>query len=258
MAAEGPHGLRAHLGITATLALVMSVTSIGTGGYIITRHDREDARYLELGARYPAVCRVGIRIGDGTLVGDRWILTAAHVATALVRRSPKPMVHCGDRAYAVEGIVTHPDWTEMGPHDIGLIRLSEPVNGIAPLGLYSGSDERGQTAVLVGHGRTGTGNSRDRRDDDKRRGATNRIDDTGPWMIMFTFDAPPAGTDLEGIPGAGDSGGPALIVRSDGQPLVAGVSVAGEPGTNGPGTYGARDHFTRVSTHVAWLRKAMN
>jgi hypothetical protein len=122
--------------------------------------------------------------------------------------------------------------------------------------LYDGRDERGKIAVLVGHGMAGVGNSTDRADDGRRRAATNRVEQADPLMLVFTFDAPPAGTDLEGIPGRGDSGGPALI-DVNGQTCIAGVSSAGGPGANGPGTYGARDYFVRVSSHVAWIRKVM-
>jgi hypothetical protein len=42
-----------------------------------------------------------------------------------------------------------------------------------------------------------------------------------------------------------------------GRPQVAGVSSAGFDGRNGPGTYGAVDHFTRVSEHFGWIRAVM-
>ena len=57
---------------------------------------------------------------------------------------------------------------------------------------------------------------------------------------------------MEGTAGPGDSGGPAFI-ELDGVPLVAGVSSLGEPGDNGPGTYGAREHYVRVSSHTEWI-----
>ncbi|HUQ46806.1 MAG TPA: trypsin-like serine protease [Gemmatimonadaceae bacterium] len=67
---------------------------------------------------------------------------------------------------------------------------------------------------------------------------------------------PPSGTDLEGAPGRGDSGGPALITIA-GKAYVAGVSSAGYDGVDGPGSYGAVDVFTRVSTHAAWIDSVM-
>ncbi len=223
---------------------------------IIIRHDRPDQRYLDLGARFPAVGRVGRRMGDGTLIGDRWVVTAGHVANGLMRRSDDHSVWFGERSYKVAKAYISPKWEEFGEHDIAVLELEEPVTGIKPLGLYRAFDERHRVATLVGHGRTGVGNSRERREDDQKRGATNRVEEATASQLVFRFDAPPSGTDLEGIPGAGDSGGPALIMVH-GVARVAGVSSAGQPGTDGPGSYGALDYFTRVSTHAAWLDKVV-
>ncbi|MBK9315984.1 MAG: trypsin-like serine protease [Acidobacteria bacterium] len=237
------------------LALLMAIPPVNSA--IVIRHDRADERYLKLGARYPAVGRVGRRMGDGTLIGDRWVLTAAHVARGLMRRSPEPSVFFGDSVYRVGHAYIHPDWVDMGPHDIAVLELTETVKDIEPLALYTRKDEQGRVAVMVGHGRTGTGDNRDRRDDDKKRGATNRIEEVNDHHIVFRFDAPPNGTDLEGIPSGGDSGGPALL-EVDGVALVAGVSSAGRPGPGGPGTYGALDYFTRASTHADWVRRVLD
>ena len=57
---------------------------------------------------------------------------------------------------------------------------------------------------------------------------------------------------MEGTAGPGDSGGPALI-EVDGVPYVAGISSLGMPGKNGPGTYGAIEHYVRVSSHARWI-----
>ena len=154
-------------------------------------------------------------------------------------------------------VFIHPDWTDMGPHDVAVVRLGEVVDDIVPLPLYEGSDEQGREA---GDGRPrGHGHRRlprTRTEDGLRRGATNVIEEADARYLRFHFDAPPGGTDLEGIPGSGDSGGPA-IVTVDGMDYVAGVSSLGEPGANGPGTYGANDYFVRVSTHLAWIRSAV-
>lgn len=247
------------------VCLALALASFGPGVHgldragderIIIRHDRPDDRYLALGAEHAAVVRVGQRMGDGTLIGDRWVLTAAHVARGLMRRSTAPAVVVGAASVPVARAFLHPEWKDMGPHDIGVLELTSAVKGVAPLALYDGSDEAGQTAVLVGHGRTGTGASRERFDDDRKRGATNRVERVERSRLVFRFDAPPGGTDLEGIPGAGDSGGPALL-RREGRWLVAGVSSAGQPGRDGPGTYDALDFFTRVSTHAGWVREVM-
>jgi hypothetical protein len=65
------------LGLTALLVFrVESATAI------LRRPDREDASYLALAERFPAVCLVcadGLGAGSGTLITSRWVLTAGHV-----------------------------------------------------------------------------------------------------------------------------------------------------------------------------------
>ena len=238
------------LGAAAVLAGA-AATPPGTPAIII-RHDRTDAQYVALGSRYPSVVKVGRRMGDGTLIDARWVLTAAHVAAGVMRRTASPAVFLGDREVRIARAYVHPRWVDMGPHDIALLELAEPVNGVIPVAPCRSGGEQGRIAILVGHGATGRGNERARTDDGLKRGATNRIETANETHLIFRFDAPPRGTDLEGIPGPGDSGGPAIIDR-DGRSCIAGVSSAGEPGANGPGTYGALDYFTRTSRYTAWL-----
>jgi hypothetical protein len=219
---------------------------------IITRHDREDARYLELGAKFPAVGYLG-RAGDVTLVAPDWVVTAAHVAAGSSARA----VTFDGVEYPIARKVIHPDWREMQPHDIALIQLQRPVEGIAPLPLYQGRDEAGRAIVFVGHGGTGNGQTGPQREDRKRRAATNKIDRVDEDWLHFTFNGPESATDLEGISGPGDSGGPALV-EVNGKYFVAGVSVWGQPGRDGRGTYGAKEGYTRVSTHHDWLMKVLS
>ena len=42
---------------------------------IVIRHDRDDARYVELGARFPAAVTV-LPDGSGVLIAPDWVLTA--------------------------------------------------------------------------------------------------------------------------------------------------------------------------------------
>lgn len=220
---------------------------------IIRRADRPDSAYRAMGEKYPAVGRFG-RIGDGTLIAPRWVVTAAHVARAVQRRGAG--FEIGGRTYVVRRVVLHPDWREMEAHDVGLVELGEAVTGVAPLALYRGANQRGQIAVLVGHGAAGTGDARARAEDGLVRGATSLTDSVDGSWLYFSFDAPPGGSELEGAPGPGDSGGPAIIMVGRAA-LVAGISSAGYDGAQGPGSYGAVDVFTRISTHAAWIDSVM-
>ena len=234
------------------LAAIGSIALVPLDPSIVRRHDRADSLYVALGAAYPAVGRIG-RMGDGTLIGDRWVLTAAHVAAGALQRGAGALsVTLGGRERRVSEVFVHPAWREMGPHDIALLRLREPVRGVAPVGLNRAGTERGTVAVLVGHGGTGNGDGQKRAEDGKRRAATSRVDSASSDWLFFSFDAPERATRLEGAPGPGDSGGPALVGEGRGA-RVAGVSSAGHDGRTGPGSYGAVDVFTRVSTHAQWL-----
>lgn len=220
---------------------------------ILIRHDRPDERYRQLGERFPAVSTFG-RAGAATLVAPQWVLTAAHVAVGMRRDAT---IMFGGEPYAVDRIVVHPGWKEMGPKDLALVRLTKAVTGILPLAVHAQADEVGQPVIFVGNGGTGTGLTGPQRPEDGiKRGATNVVDAADADWLYFVFDAPPGGTDLEGISGPGDSGGPAILERGA-VASVAGVSVFGEPGAQGRGTYGAKEGYTRVSTHVAWIRSVL-
>jgi hypothetical protein len=237
------------------IALIFFTILASPSQAIIIRHDRDDARYLELGSRYPAVCLVG-RDGEGTLIAPLWVLTAAHVAADIPANS---MTVTFDREYRIENIVIHPEWRDRGAHDLALIRLQEPVSGIEPVSIYTSTDEVGKIVTFVGRGDTGTGLTGPRVMDRKKRGATNKIESADERWLYFTFDDPPAATDLEGISGPGDSGGPALLEK-DGKLYTLGVSSWGRPGKQGRGTYGAGEGYTRVSKYAQWIMRqtAMN
>lgn len=242
--------------VTFTLLLLLSVTFTPA---IVIRHDRNDARYTALGKKYEsAYCRINIPDGGGSLIAPEWILTAAHVA-AEIKVFPH-RVQCGDAFVQVEKAFVHPGYIEMvGRNDIALLRLIKPIKKIKPIPIYTGKDETLQTAILLGHFTTGNGKT----GPDKTlkmllRGATNRIEKANDFWLYFNFDAPdsPAVTDLEGTPGAGDSGTPAYLII-DGKVYIAGISSRSVD-TNKNGVepdYGDTDLYARVSSYGEWITK---
>ncbi len=218
---------------------------------IIRRHDVADSAYVSYGAGFPAVGKVG-RLGDATLIAPRWVLTAGHVASRVLTSSQIVSVIIEGESYAIDSVVVHPDWREMKLPDIGLIRLSRAVEGVEPLPVLRDAIAPGVLLTLVGHGANGAGDSRDRAEDGLRRAATNVLDSSSAAAMFFSFSAPPNASRLEGAPGRGDSGGPALI-QLDGKWGVVGVSSGGYDGIAGPGSYGALDVFTRLDAQFDWI-----
>jgi hypothetical protein len=245
---------------SAAAVLLLALVATGEARGIVTRHDREDARYLELAGRFPAAVTLEPD-GAGTLVGKQWVLTAAHIAELSKETELHALV--ADARIAVSRVVFHPQWTGSGPHDVALLELERPLRQAAPAGLFEGRDEIGREVFFVGSGDTGDGLTGPDRADGKRRAATNTVIAVDSDWVYFVFDAPGdepgadpgEATDLEGVSGPGDSGGPALV-RQDGRLYVLGVS-SHAVGKDGPGRYGVREVYTRVSTHAGWIRDVM-
>lgn len=221
---------------------------------MIIRHDIDPKLYLLTDDRYPAVFNFFGTDGVGTLISSRWAITAAHTARNIP--SPHSVLIVGKR-YSVEQVVLHPDFQGETPqdaqNDVALVQLIEPVLDVEPISPYQHQDELGQVVTFVGRGDFGTGRTGIEKSDGFRRMATNRVERVDEQWIVFRFDEPPATTELEGVSGIGDSGGPALIKTVAGL-FIAGISSWQDDDEQGQyGLYGVWEYYARVSKHIDWI-----
>ena len=240
------------LNIIKTTLLVIFLSGISTtfnANAIVIRHDKPDFKYQHLArGLIPYVAHLDSCVA--TVIDDYWLVTAAHCVNAK-EHYPVSISHLQNE-YPVSHIIGHPDFAKSGDSDIALLQLAWPLTGAKHAPLYENKDEKGKQITLIGNGATGTGLNGDSLRDGIFRGATNIISITdGHWM-SFEFNEPAEGTEFEGVSGTGDSGGPAFIYQS-GVPFLAGVSCCQEAEVQG--IYGATEHYSRISTHIEWLRE---
>ncbi len=223
---------------------------------IIIRDDRPDFDYVVADSDYPALVDL-IERGDciATLVHESYLLTVAHCAAEV---NAGKVLQVNGVPHTVAEVILHPRWNRRrDDYDIALVRLAEPVKGIAPLPIYRGPEETGALITLVGRGDSGTGvrGERGASNDGRLRKCTNVVSQVNDHFIEIFFERPGEEgiTALEGVGAAGDSGCPAFI-EVDGVAHIAGLNSWGD-GPRGirVGQYGAYDYQTRVTQYLEWL-----
>lgn len=197
-------------------------------------------------------------MAEGSLVGPRHVLTAAHVVNYM--HPFNSFVRVRGKVYDVSTALYHPTARTNNFRkrvDMAMLVLDKPVEGVKPVPLYPGSDEVGKVATIFGSGKTGTGKTGMVRYDGRPRVAHNKIEKTSDRLIEILFDAPGKGLPDEGVGGEGDSGGPAYILHQ-GKLHLAGVANKNEPVEGGiVAGYGSSGVYARVSTQRAWIKEVL-
>lgn len=259
--------------LACLVALSLCLGSLPATHAIIMRHDQAPGAYQVSASEFPAVFfldQQGRRkVCAATLIDPLWAVTAAHcVAEARIQQrlaeSPSITVSLAGARREIVAVALHPRHppTEGLDVDLALLRFAEPVPYPRPVPLYRGQGEQDAVVTLLGWGYAGIGTQGRQFDDGRLRRAENRVARVGAWLEM-DFDDPrttPSALMLEGMPGLGDSGGPALWWDDSGVYLM-GVAVGEWMGDDfdeeTQGQYGAIAVYERVSRHVDWFDQIM-
>lgn len=244
---------------TAQAAVIWITLCIAAHG-IIVRHDVAEPETREFALRYVnrGVVHLDLPDGEGTLIASMWVATAAHLAGDIRVGAD---VRAGGGKYRVREVMVHPEYRNNRRHDLALLRLDRPVEGMQPVPMYAGHDELGKRIVIVGRGDFGTGQTGPQaKTDGPVRAGTNRVEQVTDLDIRFDFDQPGSdrSTELESVSGPGDSGGPAFIESGSGDLALVGVSSSQmRNGREREGLYGVTERYVRVSAYRDWICKTM-
>lgn len=237
---------------------------------IIIRHDKAPARFEVSPSLYPAVFflerQANRKVCVATVIHQRWAITAAHCVeeTTLantIENGRRFGVRVGNKMREIDALIIHPqyDLDSSNDVDLALLRFRNASAIPRPIPLQVETNELGAVISLLGWGFFGLGTTGRQYDDGTLRLAQNRIT-LAESRLQIVFDDPRESTleslDLEGMPGLGDSGGPAFISTDTGFSL-AGITVGEKQGVDfseeTQGKYGSIAIYERISLHIDWI-----
>lgn len=236
-------------------ALAILIVLAATVGLAGTTDDAiPDARYLEYAtgfAPYTAFV-TGLDAPDrrvyyatGVAIADRWVLTAAHVAS----EAGTCLVVVGEKNIRVETIFVHHDFRpgKVGLNDIALLRTAASIGLAWYPPLSNGGEAAGDLCQIAGFGITGRISTGHTTADAKLRAGTNTVMAVHEGVLVCLISR--GSSPLEYGIAPGDSGGPLFI---DGK--LAGINsytMADRGPLKSKG--GEESGHTRVSVHREWI-----
>ena len=219
----------------------------------------------------------------GSVIAERWVLTAAHCVEDFLPTDPSPMavffgsssLEAGGQIVDVQTIYAHQDYRGVGSDDIALLELRTPID-VQPVRLATSADARrlerlGERAVVIGWGNTpmerevsGTFGSKG------GPSSVQRLEVFGTSAVLMGAEVPLVDNercnergDPEAICAgyftdlidacAGDSGGP-LHVRDERGYVQVGLVSGGTLCVDDGERFST---YTRVSAYEDWIRATM-
>ncbi|MBL8059307.1 MAG: hypothetical protein JNK63_01165 [Chthonomonas sp.] len=244
---------------------------------LIRRIDVADSQYQALAANIPLAWiqySTTANPVSGALIGDKFILSAAHTQTTGTHT-----IKLAGETYTIVAWVRHPSYSGsniLGGFDFSVARLDRRVLNIAPLPVRSAAVPSQTPIKIFGMGVTGLGNGTGYvypwspiPASWPLRGATNLVDvdTTLPNIFMTDFDKPDGTTNSLSTLGSsaqststegqliwGDSGGPVTMNVSGQEQIVAvNSALSNYNGNSSTGDFGDLSIFARVSTAYSWI-----